>query len=195
MTATSRRFRYDWDTGLRSRIKLASESVESHSITDDVNGKGQRNRAFKAHNSVTMDVRVSSENALARHFFSVGSAMLGLNKKDISDKSRAQRFRDNFKWGPGRLAFLYLQIKDHPMLRGLDVQYKPKHLLWTFFFLSCYATERRICVALNADRKTVRKVTWPTIIAISALASEFVSTGPATFLTFHHLSYLTFFRF
>jgi hypothetical protein len=124
-----------------------------------------------------MEVRVSAEKALAFYFLRVGSAMLGLNKKDISEASRAQRFRDNFKWGPSRLAFLYLRIKEHPLLRGLDVQYQPKHLLWTFFFLFTYATERRICVALNADRKTVRKVTWPTIMAIASLSSEFVSTA------------------
>jgi hypothetical protein len=138
--------------------------------------KGHRNCAFKAHNSVKMEVRMSAEKALALHFLRVGSAMLGLNKKDISEASRAQRFRDNFKWGPGRLAFLYVKIYEHPLLRGLDLPYQPKHLLWTFFFLFTYATERRICVALNADRKTVRKVTWPTIMAIASLSSEFVSS-------------------
>jgi hypothetical protein len=116
------------------------------------------------------------EHALGHQFLKTGSAMLRLDKKDISEASRARRFRENFKWGPGRLAYLLMLIKNHPVVRGLVQHYQPKHLLWTFYFLSSNATERRIGVTLGADRKTIRKIKWPTIIAIASLAPNFVST-------------------
>ncbi len=122
-----------------------------------------------------MLIRTPEQN-LANQFLLAGSRMLRLNTRDISEVSRARRFRENFKWGPGRLAYLYTLIKDLQVLRGLvHDHYQPKHLLWTFYFLCSYATERRMCIVLGADRKTIRKITWPTIIAIASLAPNFVS--------------------
>lgn len=122
-----------------------------------------------------MLIRLPEQN-LANQFLLTGSHMLRPNNRDISEVSRARRFRENFKWGPGRLAYLYTLIKDLQVLRGLvHDHYQPKHLLWTFYFLCSYATERRMCIVLGADRKSIRKITWPTIIAIASLAPNFVS--------------------
>jgi hypothetical protein len=123
---------------------------------------------------VAMRLR-TPEQMLAYQFLITGMAMLRVKWHHLSLASRARRFRDNFKWGPGRLAHLYMLIKNHPILRGLVRRYEPKDLLWTFYFLLSSAPERRICTILGADRKTIRKIKWPTIIAIASLAPELVS--------------------
>ena len=112
------------------------------------------------------------QQALADVFLKTGTAILGL-RHGLSTRSYAQSFRDNFKWGPGRAAYLYSLIERHPILpRG----YGPKHLLWTLYFLVSYEKERRRCHYMKADRKTIRKFVWPTIIVISTLVPRFVST-------------------
>lgn len=72
---------------------------------------------------------------------------------------------------PERCSFMFTRIRLHP---AIPDKYEPKHLLWTLYFLLTYATERRLCCILRADRKTIRKYTWPTITAISSLAQRYI---------------------
>lgn len=115
--------------------------------------------------------KTTPQQTLAGVFLQTGVALLGL-RKGLLARSYVQKFRDNFKWGPGRTAYLYSLIKMHRILpRG----YRPKHLLWTLNFLLTYEKERRRCLTMKADRKTMRKFVWPTIFVISTLVPRFVS--------------------
>jgi hypothetical protein len=86
-------------------------------------------------------------------------------------------FRSNFKYSPSRCAFLYRYIRNDPVLPD---GYGPQHLLWTLYFILTYAPERCLCCILNADRKTIRKYTWPTITALARLARQYVSESGRT---------------
>ena len=57
---------------------------------------------------------------------------------------------------------------------------KPKHLLWTLYFLKCYPKEGPGCTAVGAskgaiDPKTMRKWVWLFLERICELADEVVS--------------------
>jgi hypothetical protein len=114
---------------------------------------------------------VGTEDHLTRLFFDIGGDILGIGPRSSVD-TRLRMFQSNFKYSPSRCAYLYRCIRNHP---SLPEGYGPKHLLWTLYFLLTYATERRLCCILRADRKTIRKYTWPTITAIANLARHFVS--------------------
>ena len=114
---------------------------------------------------------IMAQQALAHVFLRTGVAILGLGH-GLLTRSYARSFRENFKWGPGRVAYLYSLIRGHPIL---PQGYSPKHLLWTLNFLLSYEKERRRCHSMKADWKTIRKFVWPTIIVISTLVPRFVS--------------------
>jgi hypothetical protein len=121
--------------------------------------------------------RLSLQQALALEFLNVGCAMIKI-PVGRSQRSRAAKFRHNFKWGPGRLAYLYSKIHLNPILpRGSTGRYEVKHLLWTFYFLYDNGVERRRCYPMKTDRKTIRKYAWPTVYVIASLARSFVSTA------------------
>ena len=114
---------------------------------------------------------VAPQVQLTREFLEVGCEILGLDPRSRLS-SVIELFRSNFKYSPSRCAFLFEGIVDDPMLpRG----YQPKHLLWTLYFLLTYAKERVMCCFLRADRKTIRKYTWPTISIIANLSHQHVS--------------------
>ena len=108
---------------------------------------------------------------LTRDFLTAGTTILGLDPRS-KVTTLIELFRSNFKYSPSRCAFLFLRIVDNPVLPDA---YEPKHLLWTLNFLLTYATERRMCCFLKADRKTIRKYTWPTICALASLSKQYVS--------------------
>ena len=108
---------------------------------------------------------------LTRDFLTAGTTILGLDPRS-KVTTLIELFRSNFKYSPSRCAFLFLHIIDNPVLPDA---YEPKHLLWTLNFLLTYATERRMCCFLRADRKTIRKYTWPTISALASLSRQHVS--------------------
>jgi hypothetical protein len=108
---------------------------------------------------------------LTRDFLNVGTSILGLDPRSRVN-TLIELFRSNFKYSPSRCAFLFHCIVDNPVLPD---DYEPKHLLWTLNFLLTYATERRLCCFLRADRKTIRKYTWPTIAALASLSRQYVS--------------------
>ncbi len=108
---------------------------------------------------------------LTRDFLKVGTDILGLDPRS-SVTTLIELFRSNFKYSPSRCAFLFLRIVNNPVLPNA---YEPKHLLWTLNFLLTYATERRMCCFLKANRKTIRKYTWPTITALASLSGQYVS--------------------
>ena len=108
---------------------------------------------------------------LTREFLEIGREILGLDPATCI-ATRLEKFRHNFKYMPARCAIIFSLTRNHPTLpKG----YEPKHLLWTLYFLLTYTTERRLCCVLKADRKTIRKYTWPTITAIACLVPNFVS--------------------
>ena len=115
---------------------------------------------------------VQSELLLTQEFLKVGCKILRIDFRSRQWTTTIQLFRYNFKYTPKRCAFLFLNIRNHPVLPGA---YEPKHLLWTLYFLLTYATERRLCCVFQADRKTTRKYTWPTISALASLESHYVS--------------------
>ena len=84
-----------------------------------------------------------------------------------------EKFCCNFKYSPSRCAYIYSRIINKSEIPD---GYEPKHLLWTLHFLLTYATERRMCCFFKADRKTIRKYTWPTISAIASLHRQYVSS-------------------
>ena len=108
---------------------------------------------------------------LTRDFLTAGTTILGLDPRSRVT-TLIELFRSNFKYSPSRCAFLFLRIVDNPVLPDA---YEPKHLLWTLNFLLTYATERRMCCFLRADRKTIRKYVWPTISALASLSRQYVS--------------------
>ena len=62
------------------------------------------------------------------------------------------------------------------LIRGvMSPDYRPKHLLWTLCFLLTCDCERRLALFLGTNRNTLRKFTWPTIVAISKLSETVVS--------------------
>lgn len=107
---------------------------------------------------------------LTRHILQVGAEILGLEAQTRMT-SVAESFRYNFKYGPRRCAFLFVMTRHLPMIPD---GYQPKHLLWTLYFLLTYQTERRLCCVFRADRKTIRKYTWPIINAIASLSRQYV---------------------
>ena len=114
---------------------------------------------------------VTPKAKLTRDFLEVGAGILGLDPRSRLS-TLIELFRSNFKYSPSRCAFLFLSIVNHPVIPN---EYEPKHLLWTLYFLLTYATERRTCCCLKADRKTIRKYTWPTITALASLSHQYVS--------------------
>lgn len=109
---------------------------------------------------------------MTRSFFITGTEILGLNSRSQSLTTLLDVYQHNFKYSPSRCAFLFLRIRGNPFLPD---EFEPKHLLWTLYFLLTYSTERRLCCILKADRKTIRKYTWPTISALASLADDYVS--------------------
>jgi hypothetical protein len=57
---------------------------------------------------------------------------------------------------------------------NLDGGCQPKHLLWTLFFLKCYAYESVLSQVLKSDRKTTRKWIWYLVSKIAELSNETV---------------------
>lgn len=112
----------------------------------------------------------STSIQLTWHFLKVGKEILGLDTNHRVT-TVVQHFRNNFKYGPRRCAFIFLKTRFLPMIPD---GYEPKHLLWTLYFLLTYTTERRMCCVLRADRKTIRKFTWPIISAIASLSTKYV---------------------
>ena len=112
-----------------------------------------------------------SQAELTQDFLKTGIEILGINPAS-SLKSILEIYRHNFKYSPSRCAFIYLHLIGHPLIPD---EFGPKHLLWTLYFLLTYGTERRLCCIFKADRKTIRKYTWPTISAIATLAEDYVS--------------------
>ena len=123
---------------------------------------------------VTMDSAAARDH-LTRVFLETGCDLLCIGLR-ANVSTRIQAFKSNFKYGPSRCAYLYLRIRDHP---ALPDGFLPVHLLWTLYFLVTYATERRLCCVLKANRKTIRKYTWPTITALASLADVHVSKNTA----------------
>jgi hypothetical protein len=115
---------------------------------------------------------VLADDQLTQCFFEIGSEILGIGVRSSSIVTKIDMFRSNFKYCPRRCAYLYRCIHNHP---ALPDGYGPMHLLWTLYFLVSYACERRLCIILKADRKTIRKYTWPTITALASLAPQHVS--------------------
>ncbi len=115
---------------------------------------------------------VRTQVELAQRFLKTGIEILGVNMASSSMTTVLSVYRYNFKYSPARCAFLFLRIRGHPILPD---EFEPKHLLWTLYFLLTYGTERRLCCIFKADRKTIRKYTWPTISALASLADVYVS--------------------
>ena len=108
---------------------------------------------------------------LNQYVLFVGMEILGLNPNSCMRTIMAA-FRSNFKYQPDRCAYIFLLIHINVCL---PTGYEPRHVLWTLYFLTTYSTERRLCFILKADRKTIRKYTWPTITAIAQLSPHVVS--------------------
>lgn len=118
------------------------------------------------------DASDNESNRYSPEFLRAGSEILQIHNYRARLKTAYELFHHNFKYSPSRCAFLFLSIRYHPLI---PAGYEPKHLLWTLYFLLTYATERRLCCILQADRKTIRKYTWPTISAIASLLPRHVS--------------------
>jgi hypothetical protein len=66
-------------------------------------------------------------------------------------------------------------IWEHLITNGnLENGCKPDHLLWTLFFLKCYAYENVLSQMFKADRKTIRKWIWILVAKIADLSNEVV---------------------
>lgn len=117
---------------------------------------------------------VASNVKLVQEFLKVGAVILGVDSQSrIGTAALVEKFRSNFKYSPSRCAYIYSRIVEKS---EIPMGYEPKHLLWTLYFLLTYATERRMCCFFKADRKTIRKFTWPTISAIASLHRQYVSS-------------------
>ena len=102
-------------------------------------------------------------------FYMLGLSLAG-GKQPGTVKAGIQRFKDHFKVHPRRCSQLYNLIRGR-----VSPDFRPKHLLWTLYFLLTYDCERRVARFLGTNRNTLRKHLWPTIIAISSLCEMVVS--------------------
>ena len=91
-----------------------------------------------------------ADSELAKLFLKTGTEILGIKASTSRSTAILDAYRHNFKYSPSRCAFLFLRIESHPF--------------------------RRLCSIFKADRKTIRKYTWPTISAIASLADDYVSS-------------------
>ena len=87
-----------------------------------------------------------------------------------TERAKLTSFLSFFKVHPFLCSYLYNLI-ENLMPEG----YLPKHLLWTFYFLYHYSTERIMAKQLHTNRETVRKWVWPTLVTIGNHLEQFVS--------------------
>ena len=96
-------------------------------------------------------------------FAHCGSEMLR-KLPDGSDFTAHRRFRGVFGVSPDVCASVWTIL-------GTAMPYgaTPKHLLWSLFFLKCYATEHVNATVAGTDEKTFRKWAWTFVGLISNL--------------------------
>ena len=102
-------------------------------------------------------------------FYTLGLSLVG-GKAPATVNSGIERFKDHFKVHPRRCSQLFAMIRGR-----LSPDFRPKHLLWTLYFLLSYDCERRLARVLGTNRTTLRKYLWPTILAIAGLCDTVVS--------------------
>lgn len=69
--------------------------------------------------------------------------------------TQLRRFKCHFGITPFMCSIVWTEIKDKAPANS-----RPKHLLWSLFFLKQYSVEHVRTSVLKADEKTVRKHTW-----------------------------------
>jgi len=152
-------FQFSRKTGSLSLANSAT--VLEHDIID-------RTHKFQ----ITMRCQtLASRTRLNANFLKIGMDILGVDSSKCI-ASKFEYYKSFFKYDPARCAYIYLLIRNSILL---PFGFQPKHVLWTLYFLTTYATERHMCVILKTDRVTIRKYIWPTISAIAALKRRFVS--------------------
>lgn len=123
-------------------------------------------------------------NPNADAFLQWGCKIIGI-EHNASDRLKINAFLVDFKVPPHRCAQIFGLIRSHPTL-PTDVPYEPKHLLWSLHFILYYLPERKNRHAMKADRKTLRKFAWPTILALADIAPRYVSWKISTVDITHH---------
>ena len=90
-----------------------------------------------------------------------------------------RRFRELFGARMEIVVHIWVMMEKDDLLPPKS---KPKHLLWTLYFLKCYPKEGPGCAAVGEskgaiDPKTMRKWVWLLLERIGELADEVVSLG------------------
>ena len=122
---------------------------------------------------------IFAKKSMENSFLYLGLDIVG-GKQPTTDKAKLTSFTCFFKINPFLCAYLHNTI-----VRYMPVGYLPKHLLWTFYFLYHYSTERAMAKQLHTNRETVRKWVWPTIVCIGNHLQCFVSTVAYCALSLH----------
>lgn len=81
-----------------------------------------------------------------------------------SNKTTLRRFKSFFGVTPLLCSIIWEKIES-----SAPSESKPKHLLWTLYFLKQYDVEHTRRPLLNADEKTIRKWTWIFVKLLSDL--------------------------
>ena len=114
-----------------------------------------------------------------------------IKKQPKTIKAKVARFRDHFKVSPSTCSDIYEAILPHIADTTLPFTYKPIYLLYTLYFLYRYPVERVFAVHMKTSRDTLRRVIWPTVIAMSKWCQQLVSVAMERLVFIIHCSFLT----
>ena len=111
-------------------------------------------------------------------FFCATRDIMNWVRRKVGTAAREdRRFREHFG-----APFAIVRMVWDMLVEGylLPEKSKPKHLLWTLYFLKCYPKEGPGCAAVGGskgaiDPKTMRKWVWLFLERINELADEVVS--------------------
>ena len=103
------------------------------------------------------------------HMFGIGVEIVSSNPCVFIWTKLTDAFRRVFKSCPNRFWHIFLLIGKKLFYQQATNQ----SMLFGQCTFSTYATERRLCFILHADRATIRKYTWPTIAGIAHLSRIF----------------------
>ena len=111
----------------------------------------------------------------SNQFLRMGLDMVGLGRdwKENDSKRRCRQFKSLFGTSPDYVEIIWSTLMIKRVIRRADNP-TPRHLLWALFFLKTYPTNEHLrTMARERDHKTLRKLIWTYVAAISTLYMPF----------------------
>ena len=147
----------------------ASEEEESGDDVDTSDDDDDDDDGHEGHDYVS---------ALEEEFFIAARDIQNRTSRIVGTaQMEDRRFRELFGARMEIVVHIWVMMEDDDLLPPKS---KPKHLLWTLYFLKCYPKESPGCAAVGGSRgaidpKTMRKWVWLFLERINDLADEVVS--------------------